>query len=358
MKKVICFIEDLNAGGAERQLTGLAVLLKEAGYYVEVWTYYPGDFYLPILLAANVKYRCIRNAQCKIMRIPVLYRELRKASPDTVIAYLDTACLIACLIKALGLKFNLIVSERNTTQQLSFRERIKFSLYRFANHIVPNSYTQTEFIKRHYPHLGDKLTCITNFVDTDKFKPSDCIYHLADKPLHILTVARIMPQKNVLNYIDAIKKVVDCGYKITVDWYGQSFDGLYYTQCSDAIRTHKLENIFQFFPPKSNIIAEYQTANLFCLPSYYEGFPNVVCEAMCCGLPIVCSNVCDNSMIISNQNNGLLCDPYSIDDIADKIIKFIDSTIIVKQEMSVLSRRIAINMFSEKAFVDKYARII
>ncbi|WP_195460952.1 glycosyltransferase family 4 protein [Alistipes sp. D31t1_170403_E11] len=358
MKKVICLIEDLNSGGAERQLTGLAVLLKEAGYDVEVWTYYPGDFYLPTLLEADVKYRYIRDAQSKVMRIPVLYNELRKISPDTVIAYLDTACLVACVIKALRLKFNLIVSERNTTQQLSFRERIKFFLYRYANHIVPNSYTQAEFIKEHYPRLSDKLTCITNFVDIDKFKTESEYISPVGKPLRILTVARVMPQKNVLNYIHAIKKVVDRGGKIKVDWYGQAFDGSYYEQCRDMIKVYNMEDIFQFYPPESDIITKYQTADLFCLPSYYEGFPNVVCEAMCCGLPILCSNVCDNTMIVSNRQNGLLCDPHDSNDIANKIIEFIDMGTVSRQKMKLLSRQRAVKIFSKEAFACKWRYII
>lgn len=358
MKKVICIIEDLNSGGAERQLTGLAVLLKEAGFEVEVWTYYPGDFYLPTLLVADVKYRYLQNAQSKVKRIPVFYKELHKAAPDVVIAYLDTACLIACIIRALGVKFNLIVSERNTTQHISFRDRLKFFLYRYANHIVPNSYTQTEFIKEHFLHLNDKLTCITNFVDTDKFKPEETVCRSADKSIRILTVARIMPQKNVLNYIHAVNKIVDRGYKIKIDWYGQTLDPAYYRLCCEAIKTYNLENIFRFSPPKSNIIAEYQTADLFCLPSYYEGFPNVVCEAMSCGLPIVCSNVCDNAKIIDERYNGLLFNPNMIDDIACKIMEFIDADEKTKQRMSIRSRHRAVKMFSKTAFVQDYKDIV
>ena len=47
--KVLCLIENLGSGGAERQMVGLAALLKERGHDVTVLTYYPDDFYKHVL---------------------------------------------------------------------------------------------------------------------------------------------------------------------------------------------------------------------------------------------------------------------------------------------------------------------
>ena len=44
--KIICLIESLGSGGAERQLSGLAVMLKQQGYEVEVGYYIKNEFYL------------------------------------------------------------------------------------------------------------------------------------------------------------------------------------------------------------------------------------------------------------------------------------------------------------------------
>lgn len=355
-KKIICLIEDLSSGGAERQLSGLAVLLKEHGYDVEVWTYYPGDFYLPTLKQAGVKYRYIKEAQSSKSRIQVLYKEVKKSKPDTVIAYLDTACIIACLLKVLGLKFNLIVSERNTTQQLTRRERIKFFMYRFANHIVPNSYTQYEFVKKHFPKLENKMTCITNFVDTDKFVPGN--FSINDTEIKILTAARINPQKNVINYIRAIRLLVDKGYTLRIVWYGQPSCSEYEKLCKEEIQKCRLQNIFKFYPATPNIIAEYHHSDLFCLPSVYEGFPNVVCEAMSCGLPIVCSDVCDNARIIVNKKNGFLFNPYSVEDIASVINRFIELGVADRKCMGTLSRKMALGKFSKDSFVEQYVKLL
>lgn len=96
----------------------------------------------------------------------------------------------------------------------------------------------------------------------------------------------------------------------------------------------------------------------FCLPSLYEGFPNALCEAMSCGLPIVASNICDNPDIVEDGVNGFLFDPLSIVDIADKIellFKLDNESII---QMRKLNRLKSEDLFSEKKFIEKYINLI
>ena len=45
MKKILCFIDELGSGGAERQLTSLAVLLRKNNYDVDVYCYHQNYFY-------------------------------------------------------------------------------------------------------------------------------------------------------------------------------------------------------------------------------------------------------------------------------------------------------------------------
>ena len=356
-KKILCIIESLGSGGAERQLTGLAVMLKEQGYEVEVVYYCKKEFYLPFLEENGVKGVFLSTAVSKFRRLFAIQKYIKDYNSDTIISYSPTSCMILCILKVLGGKFKLIVSERNTTQKNTMREKIRFFLYKWADVIVPNSNAQGRFIKENYPNLEKKIQVITNFVDTDKFSPSN-----EEIPTHdttnIICVGRLMPQKNIIRFIESISRVVNDGYKIHIDWFGQNLGDNYSEEVKQKIEENNLCSIFEFHPASSCIEKEYQKGDVFCLPSIYEGFPNVLCEAMSCGKPVLCSRVCDNPTIVSEEKNGLMFNPLDADNMVEVIEKYINLSSEKKQDMAITSRKIAVDMFSKKSFINKYISII
>lgn len=357
MKRILCLIESLGSGGAERQLTGLAVMLKQQGYDVEVWYYVKNEFYLSYLQENNVVGRYLSAAHNPKKRFFALRKHFKAYHPDTVISYSASPSMITCLLKLLGAKFKLIVSERNTTQQIDRREKFKFFMYRWADVIVPNSHSQQTFIEQNFNDLSDKVKVITNFVDTDKFSPSNTNLPNHDET-RMVCVGRLMPQKNIPTFIEAISKVISDGYKIHVDWYGLVCENEYFEECLWKLKKYDLENTFIFCPPCPTIQEKYREADVFCLPSIYEGFPNVLCEAMSCGLPVLCSRVCDNPNIAQEGKNGFLFDPKNVDSIAQAIIRFIKQDGNTKKRMGHKSREISLSLFSSDVFVKKYLDIV
>ena len=353
--RILCIIEALGSGGAERQLTGLAALLKEDGNQVRVLTYYPKDFYKPVLDKAGVEYQYLAKAQSRIKRLPKLAKAIKDYHPDTVITYSPSAGEISCVLKRIGFRFKLIVSERNTTQTNSRSERLKFFCYRWADWIVPNSQMQANFIIEHYPNLRPKVRVITNFVDTVYFSPHSAV--VDSSKVNMICVGRDNPQKNQLRFFEAIKVLVNRGINLHVDWYG-SFETLYGQQCKDKIRELRLENVIILKGETKNVRDEYRVHSVFCLPSLYEGFPNVLCEAMSCGLPALCSNVCDNATIVDEHKGGLLFNPTDINDMVEKIEQFLNLDSMTKEEMGWYNREKAVTMFSSSAFLSKYKEII
>lgn len=356
-KKILLIIESLGSGGAERQLTGLAVMLKEQGHEVEVVYYYKKEFYLPFLQENGVKTCFLNYAASKYKRIFSIKKYEERFNPDTVISYSSSSSMILCALKIFGGKFKLIVSERNTTQKITFREKLRFFLYKWADVIVPNSNSQGYFIQENFPKLQKKLQVITNFVDTDKFSLSKNEISSHDTT-NIICVGRLMRQKNIIRFVESIDRIVKGGYKIHVDWFGQDLLDDYSQEIKQKILDNKLESIITFNVASSKIEEEYRKADVFCLPSLYEGFPNVLCEAMSCGKPVLCSNVCDNPTIVSEGENGLLFNPLDVDDMVNVIEKYINLSEETKLNMSVKSREIALKMFSKESFIEKYVNII
>lgn len=353
--KIICLIEALGSGGAERQLSGLAAMLQKDDNEVKVLTYYPKDFYKYVLDEAGVEYEYLAVAQNKKHRIPAIAKAIKSYQPETVICYSPSAAMIACLLKMIGFNYKLIVSERNSIRDNSRREKLKFFMYRWADYVVPNSYEQQLFIASYYHNLIEKTEVITNFVDTDYFSPqSDYSSH---HPCRIICVGRDNPQKNQLRFIDAVKNLADKNLQFKVDWYG-SFESDYGRECVEKIKNLHLEKWIDLKGETKNVRDEYLNHDVFCLPSIYEGFPNVLCEAMSCGLPVVCSNVCDNPTIVKDGENGLLFNPTIIEDMANKLEKMINMSEAEKRQVSERNRARSIELFSPVAFLKKYKAII
>lgn len=356
MKKILLFTDSLGAGGAQRQLVGLAIFLQQAGYDVKVCTYYNFSFYKSMLDDNQVPNELISNAANKTMRIIAVGKYIKRERPDWVIAFQETPSIIACIVKLFYDKFKLLVSERNTTQCIGRNERIRFKLFKLANCIVPNSYSQADFINNNFPHLQSKVVVIPNFVDLDYFKP---VLHLRDNIIKILIVASLWQSKNALNLIDALKILKDKGFLFHVNWYGKNIEHIkYFNRCQSKIEEYGLGKYIDIFEKTKQIREVYQNSDVFCLPSFYEGTPNVICEALACGLPVVCSEVCDNPMYVKEGINGFLFDPHSVEDIALNLEKIIEIKNVDYISYCQQSRKIAEEQLSKDVFIERYLALI
>ncbi len=357
MKRILLFTESLGSGGAERQLTGLAVLLKERGYDVRVVTYHENQFYEPYLQHNDVDYRLERSLRNRYLRPLRLARYIRRTRPDVVISFL-TPCNVAASLARLFCRTRLIVSERNTNQSLGIYDRVVFTLYRLADIVVPNSTSQTRFIEWNFPALRSRLHTVTNFVDTDLFRPAADVDRPSG-PLRVTVVARVTPQKNCLTFMDAVKSVkARAGVPFRIEWFGESQGDEYTRAVERKIADNGIIDVITLHPASSDIVSEYQASDIFCLPSLFEGYPNTLCEAMACGLPVLCSRVCDNPQIVADGQNGLMFNPKDVEDMARTLLAMLSMDAGQRAEMGLRSRERALSLFSKETFVDKYQNLI
>lgn len=355
--RILCLIDSLGSGGAQRQVVGLAIMLKEQGYDVKVCYYHNIMFYEELLERNKVDHELIAEATSSLKRIPVITKYLKEESPDLVIAYQETPSLIASVAKLLGCKYKLIVSERNTTQKVRAVDKLRFFLYRRADYIVPNSFSQESFLIERYPWMKEKVKTIINFVDLNYFYPA--VKSRFNKIPEILVAATIWPSKNTIGFIEAVSKLAADGLSFHVSWYGKNPAYIdYYNRCQELIDKHDVSKYIELKDKISEIKDKYQNADYFCLPSFYEGTPNVICEAMACGLPIVCSDVCDNGRYVKEGENGFLFNPKDVSSIYEAVKRVL---ILDRDEYKLYcqrSRAIAEKMFSKDEFVKSYLSLI
>ncbi len=151
-------IASLRLGGAERQLAGLACMLRQAGEDAEVLTYREGDFYSGQLKEAGVKHTFIPSRGGDAGLVRDIAAHLKATGCEVLVSFLVGTNIKACLVKRRLPGLKLIVSERNCNSACMLHDRLRFALYgRYAWKVVCNSYSQTAFVRKHAPSLAGRL---------------------------------------------------------------------------------------------------------------------------------------------------------------------------------------------------------
>jgi glycosyltransferase involved in cell wall biosynthesis len=365
--RVTCLIDNLGAGGAQRQMCMLAVLLKNQGLDVSMLTYHQNDFFRPTLEAAGIEAHCI-SQQSKFRRALTLRHLLRSGRQDVVLAFLDGPCMYAELAALPRRRWGLVVSERlavpgSDKRRLPWRQWF----HHLADYVTTNSHTNRLMIERTAPRLIGRVVTVYNAVDLDHFRPATVQGTRPANALNLAVLASFQAKKNLRGLVEAVAVVRSRmpALEVAVDWYGgspQRTDGTPETRVRDEgqalIDRHGLQERFRLHAPNPNAVQLYQEADALVLPSFFEGLPNVVCEAMACGRPVLCSAVCEAGNLVKPGQNGFLFDPANAEDMARAIL---DLAALGPAERVILGqngRQRAELLFAPKRFAAHYVGIL
>ena len=356
------------SGGAERQLVHLAIGLSRRGHEVEVLVYHDADHFRGCLEEKQIPIQVLvwRN---RFQRMWVIYKTLKERRPDVVIAFKKKPALYAELSRVFCGTYRLIVSERNYDYRgLSVGVYVRLLFHSLADVVVTNSKSQFELIRDHAFWLRSKVVWISNAADLFKFRPKK---HGEGQPTalcRLLVLARFAEQKNPLRFVQAIALVKNCHphLGVVVDWYGSSYIAndvptrlsKTYLDVKAEITRRDLDAVFSIHEPTHDVVPLLHECDALCLPSLYEGFSNVVGEAIACGIPVLASNVSDNPLMVRNGVNGFLFDPMNPSDIADAIVKFCECGPKERRAMGERSREIAEELLSQELFIRRYEKLL
>lgn len=347
--KVICFIDSLNGGGAQKQIILLANGLSEK-YDVSILYYHNLNFLKDnIDKKVSIKKILSNNILLKIFKI---LKFIYKENPSNIVAFLVGPSIISTLYKIFFFwrKINLVVGERNLNiNGLSKKDLIYRFSHLFANKIVCNSNAQKQVLSRFFSK--EKIRFIpngTNFNShiKNKFTSND-VYKL-------IVPARFIEQKNPLSLLKALSQVSN----VHIYWYGQIFKNYpIYDVCVNYINKNKLNERFFFKPPSKKIYSEIIKYDGLILPSFYEGCPNAIIDGMYCGVPILASNVSDNGIYLNHQKE-LLFNPHDVNDIIDKINYFKRMSEIELIKLGAENNKYARQYFNHDYMVESYNKLL
>jgi glycosyltransferase involved in cell wall biosynthesis len=361
---ILCVIDSLGSGGSQRQLSELAIGFKERGHRVTMMVYHEVPFFEARLKASGVGILSVFHLNY-FKRFLKMRRLIRTGQYDVVISYLESPSLICELAGLPWRKWRLIVGERSANPAIP--RRLKLRLYRWAHVlsdvVVSNSEANRVLVLSANCLLDQsKVKVIYNAIDLSKWSPSIAGEEVRRENIRLTIVASHQYLKNLEGLIKSLVLLTkDELNRLAIDWYGDRVVPPYFDGSLKAglrlIESHGLQGVIKFYPATKNIREIIRSSDVVGLFSWYEGFPNAVCEAMACGKPVICSITSDMPTILS-YDQRVLCDPMDPHSIAASIRYILTLSQHELVTLGELNRRIAVELFDREKILTEYITLM
>lgn len=316
-KRIVFFDGTLMQGGAERVISILSKSMNEENYDVTVLLYYNEEIFYE--LDSNVKVVSVveKTGTNNIVLNMKWIRLFFKRYADIVISFLAPFNMVA-IVCNLGLKSPIIVADRNDPRKIPSNfivRKVRDFLYLLADGVVlQTTHNKNYFSKR----IQSKGIVIYNPVSLNEKKG---IANQTIKTKRIVSVGRLMKQKNQLLLLKAFKRVVSIRPEYTLTIYGE---GPERSLLEKYILDNNMTNVVNLPGSVKNVYDKIADAEIFVMSSNFEGMPNALIEAMCLGLACVSTKVSGATDLIQDGVNGDLVDIGNEQALAEKIIRLID----------------------------------
>ncbi len=361
--RLLFVIDSLCAGGAQRQLTSLALELKHRGHDVDVFVYHDIDHFGDELRCAGVTILLHRKPSRFSLRPIRQLREIfRRAAYDVVLSYLPVPNAYSlCAAAGLSSRPKIVVSERSFPRagRAGIKKRMLEKLYRRADGITTNSHHMREYYRRQYGWNDDRVTTIWNGLDLGRF-PTTPLLRTDNEPLRLLCIGRVDRDKNWCLLVEAMARLRDDdGLGTQVSLVGRdrpvtADEHKYRDELDALIRRHGLQDAWTYLGPRSDIAQLFATHHALAHPSTVEGMSNVVCESLACGRPAIVADAFDHRRLVQHGETGWLFESGSAARLADALRKLRGLNSDELAAMGAKARRFAEQNLTVDRLADEY----
>lgn len=207
------------------------------------------------------------------------------------------------------------------------------------------------------PELHAKISLIHHGVNLDGFQPASP--HVPSKAdpqnpdrLMIMSVGRLVEKKGFPDLLRACALLKQSGRRFRCVIYGDGpLRGELEAQAESLGLADELELPGE--RPQRDLVSILQAADIFALTPFVtddgdrDGVPNVVAEAMACGLPVVSTGVAGIPELVHHGENGLLCAAHDVKAIAGALARLLDDRT-ERRRFGVAARRTVVEHFDLK----------
>jgi glycosyltransferase involved in cell wall biosynthesis len=328
--KVVHIITCLDQGGAEAVLFRLATSPSVNSSAHTVISLQGLGFYGPKLASQNVRVFALDMPRGKVTLSGVLrlFRLLRKLRPDVVQTWMYHSDLIGGVIARLagisnvvwGIRHANLDRDKNSRMTLLVARACAFLSKRVPRKIVCCSERAAQ-VHAQAGYDASRFELIANGYDLTRFRPDvearrrmRAAWSVPDEQVVIGCVARWDVQKDHPNLLNAVSRLVNGGFDGLCVLVGRGMTDENAALVS-LIEQLGLKAHVRLLGPSDDVPGVMNALDLNVLSSSGEAFPNVLAEAMACGVPSVTTDVGDAAMIVGDT--GWVVEPMNADALAD-----------------------------------------
>lgn len=317
--KIIIFIGTLQSGGAERVVSQISEMFANHFCEVIILTYYD----LPVFykIDSRIRLECVEaktKSRNHLKNALWMRKFVKRENPYVFLSFMISLNLFSIWSLAF-LKTHLVVCERNDPSKIgsSLMRRFRNFSYHFCDRIE----VQTQTGKNYFSNrIQKKSTIIANPNHITLDQRNEVLS--TQKENRIASVGRLIQQKNYPLLINSFAEILNFYPEYRLDLYG---DGEDRNELQKLVNSLGIDKNVEFHGVIPNAYMKLGSAKVFILPSYIEGMPNALMEAMAVGMPCVATDVSGVRDIITDGENGFIVPVDDKEAMVDRIKKLIES---------------------------------
>lgn len=343
MKKILIVINSFNSGGAEKVLydvlknissnnkIDIFLLIKEGIYLERIFQEFKEKINIIYLCQRKAKIKkffilrkldtCLKKIKIKIYcKYPFLIKKLKNRNYDVEIAFLE------------GNSTVLIANRNSRAKKISWihtdllkhrviNKSLEKKSYEKMDKVICVSEDSKKSLLKLYPELENKVQVICNPIDQNNIlQKANEKLKFNKKKINMITIGRLIKIKGYDILLQSHNKLIKKGieYNLIILGEGEERKNL-----EKYIKQNNLENNTQLLGFKENPYPYLKQADIFVSASRYEGYPLVLCEAICLGKPIIATNCTGPKEILENGKYGLIAEVENVEDLAEKMEELI-----------------------------------
>jgi glycosyltransferase involved in cell wall biosynthesis len=309
--RVLLAIGEFSGGGSQRQMVGILQRLDRTRFQPYLYLVSPGGELLPevpadvpvfVFAERHRQSRWWYPGQAHAARVRDLAEVLRQEKIDVVYdrTYHMTLITAPATRRTQTARVSVIVADprldidTNRERFRTIKRRLLKRAYRTADRVLTVSDGVRQAAMDYYDLPAERTATLYNFFDIERIdrlmaEPLPPVEQKQPGRFEIVAAGRLHPQKGFADLLAAVRELVhDRNQRqIHVRILGT---GALESELLAYIAQHNLQSHVTLAGFRANPLPYFRQADLFCLPSLYEGMPNALVEAMLCRVPVLAAD--------------------------------------------------------------------